>query len=71
MIHNQFVLWLAVAKENYGYSISHIAKISGVSKSTIHRILYGVSVPNIDTVDKILRAFGYKLTIELKGGDGK
>lgn len=48
-------------KENY--SVSELAEISGVSSSTISRILNGYVTPDTKTMEKVLKPLGYQLAI--------
>jgi len=50
-----------------GFGIREIARLAGVSPSTISRIYNGLVVPDIDTVRKILEPFGYEMVVVKRG----
>jgi len=49
-----------------GFGIREIARLAGVSPSTISRIYNGLVVSDIDTVRKILGPFGYEMVVVKK-----
>ena len=58
------------ARRRAGMSQRALARAAGVPQSTVGRIETGQLAPRIDTLDRILRAAGYALTIEPTAGIG-
>jgi len=54
---------LIEAREAKGYSQRELAEISGIKQPAIARMESLKSTPQIDTIIKVLRPLGYKLTI--------
>ena len=52
---------------NGGFGIREISRMTGVAASTISRICNGGISPNIETVGRILRPFGYRVAINKIG----
>jgi DNA-binding phage protein len=50
-----------------GHGIREIARDTGLQASTISRVVNGAVVPDTETIDKILRLFGYRLSINKIG----
>jgi len=48
------------------HSAREIAKMAGLSGSTISRLLNGSRNPGMETVRKLLEAFGYQFAISMK-----
>lgn len=44
--------------------MSTIAKIAGVNRQSLYRSLSEDGNPKLETIDKIVRALGFKLTVE-------
>jgi len=56
---------LLVMVTSQGLSIRELARKSGVSASTISRIINGRSQPDIKTIKALLEPLGYKLEIKI------
>ena len=54
---------LIEAREAKGYSQRALAELSGIKQPAIARMESLISTPQIDTLIKVLRPLGYKLTI--------
>lgn len=52
---------------NGGFGVREISRETGVAASTISRICNGGIIPNIDTANRILRPFGYRMAINKIG----
>lgn len=50
-----------------GLTIREISRRSGLPSSTVHRIYTGKTSPNLETAQKILNAFGHRLSITAQG----
>jgi probable addiction module antidote protein len=55
----QALQYLAKAK-----GMSHIAKETGLNRQSLYRTLTAEGKPKFETIDKIIHALGFKLTIE-------
>jgi DNA-binding phage protein len=48
------------------YEISEFAKLCSINKTTLSKILSRKLTPNLDHLDKIFKALGYKMTLHIK-----
>lgn len=55
-------LLLLEIRSEMGLSLSQLAKLSGISKSTLQRIEMGETSPTLDKMEKIANALGIKIS---------
>ena len=53
---------LGDARANKEITLEKLASISGISKSTLHRIETGAVSPTMDTMEKLAKAMRLKIT---------
>lgn len=64
---------LRTARRDAGLSLRQLAASAGTSHATVSSYETGRKVPSVDTLDRLLRAAGYEVAVELVpavgGGD--
>lgn len=55
------VEFIAAEMHRQGYEQNELADRAGIGHSTLSRILRGISLPEMESIDKIARALGYGL----------
>ena len=63
--------WLKVQRKKQGLYIEDVARLAGLSKSTIVRMEKHSLSPNLFTVEQVLAVFGKRLVIVDGGTNGQ